>query len=127
MIFDLWEKLWGIDRWPEADALVLLAPMLADDPRAGPGGSRPEIRIEWEDAAGASFRGKFAVPAGSPLFQLYEGNTVVIRYNPQKPSSFYSREHLRYRIRRLLLYIAMGVFCLALLVGLRWLRSHGLM
>ena len=126
MLFETWEKLRGIDLWTETDARVLSAPMFVDGRQAGAGVSRSEIRIGWQDQAGKRFRAKFMVRDSSPLFQLYQGKTLTIRYNPRKPSSFYVRDLLRYRIREFLVYLTFAAVSLALFSGLSWLRRHGL-
>jgi hypothetical protein len=62
----------------------------------------------------------------APLFQLYCGKTVTIRYDPRKPSSFYLRDLLRYRIRRFLTYVKFAAVSPALFRGLSSLKRHGL-
>ena len=41
---------------------------------------------------GKEHKGKFKVSENSPLFQLYDGQTLTIRYNPANPRQFYQRE-----------------------------------
>jgi hypothetical protein len=90
-----WEKLRGCDKWIDARALVLESRVrdlgMLGQPNSTdskPIYSDVIVRISWTDDRGVSHSGELAAPEESPHFQLIEGDTVPIRYNPRAPSEF---------------------------------------
>ena len=56
--------------------------------------------LVWRDREGNEYREELTVRENSPLFQLYDGNPVKVRYNPASPTQFYVREEMCYRVNR---------------------------
>ena len=46
----------------------------------------------WTDPTGMDHRAPFTTQEGPPLFELIEGSTLAIRYNPADPEEYYCRE-----------------------------------
>ena len=97
MLAKLWEHLHGYDRWVPAEATIESSELAKIEvgPAAGKGAKQPltEWRsfctISWVDPDGRKHTARFEVGESSPLFQLYDGQTVGIRYNPGAPDEFY--------------------------------------
>jgi hypothetical protein len=100
MLIELWERLRGFDKWVETEAKIESsnlseAEVASFRDRSG----RDRIDYEWEstcwirwtDAEGKGHKDFYEVWEGSPLYQLYDGQTVAIRYNPANPDQFYLR------------------------------------
>ncbi len=97
MLAKLWERMEGYDRWIPVEATIESSELAEVEvgPGAGKGNKQPlkEWRsfctISWVDSNGGEHKARFEVSEGSPLFQLYEGQTVAIRYDPGTPNEFY--------------------------------------
>jgi hypothetical protein len=116
MLIEIWERLRGYDKWIETEATIESSHL--DEVIAGATRSGKPIyewqgneEISWVDKDGVQQCEPLAVSENSPVFQMYEGNPLVIRYNPDSPSDFYVREQLRYQLK-----IGMRVFA-AILVA----------
>jgi hypothetical protein len=48
--------------------------------------------ITWNDKSGNLYRSQFTVTNPSPLFEMYGGEKLAIRYDPANPRDFYLRE-----------------------------------
>jgi hypothetical protein len=77
---------------------------------------RGDEELVWTDSSGTQQREPIQVSEDSPVFQLYEGKSVRIRYKPEHPSEFYVREELAYRIKRIK-HLSIGIVAIAGLVG----------
>jgi len=125
MIIELWERLLGYDKWPETSARFETADLekTAHTDRAGNVSYTwaSQDTIIWIDRLGSTHRASFRVPDDSPIYQMIDGDTVTIRYNPAKPDHYYYRELLKTRIATAVKYTFWGLIFLAL-IGLRvWL------
>lgn len=99
MLIQIWERLCGYDNWTPATATVLSSSLAG----VGVGGSveampkKGEVvvgwksccRIAWADHDGAQHTATFEAYEESPLYQLCDGDTVDIRFNPDHPDEFY--------------------------------------
>jgi hypothetical protein len=96
MLVELWERLRGCDKWTPAVATVQSTELT----RLGPVGndkSNPPValawesicKIKWTDQNQVDRTGMFHAYEESPLYQLVEGNTICIRFDPANPSEFY--------------------------------------
>ena len=100
MLIANWWRLRGCDKWPQVEAKILSSELrepFAADFDLGPSSSSDDecesmCTISWTDASGKEHISEYAVLESSPLFQLYDGQTVTIRYNPANPDDFYLRE-----------------------------------
>jgi hypothetical protein len=65
-------------------------------------------KICWKDKVGAEHIASYIVGQGSRLFQLYEGQTVSVRYKPDSPDQYYIRDLFKHKallVGLFLLYI----------------------
>jgi hypothetical protein len=99
MLVEVWERLCGYHKWTPTTATVLSSAL------AGVGLSgtvegelqsdkivvswESHCRIVWKDQQGAEHTAVFEVDEESPLYQLCDGDSVDIRFNPQKPDDYY--------------------------------------
>lgn len=118
MIALIYEKLRGIDRWPEVMATVLSAPISTRSSKGKLSGWSSDTKLRWLDFHGNLQTAHIKVSDNSPLFQLYKGSTVKIRYNPARLSSFYLRQRVQDRLYSFFLF----VLFLGTVAGLEWLR-----
>lgn len=93
---DLWERLRGYDKWTPAVATVQ-SMELSRVGEIGGDKSKPPVAVGWESVCRISWQDQnqtehtavFEAYEESPLYQLMEGDTVDIRFNPAKPSEYY--------------------------------------
>ena len=122
MLLELWEHLRGYDKWIQTEATILAADLeeLKIEDRDGVDVPIDDWQslstISWTDSNGYSCSGEYVVEENSPLFHLYEGQTLTIRYNPQAPHKFYIRGVLRSQILSTLKWKVAPAF-----VALLWL------
>jgi hypothetical protein len=129
MLIELWERLRGFDKWPETDATIESSKIKW---YRGSGQSQKDLSrnlIAWFDGSGQQHRAQYKVHEGSPLFQFFEGQTLVVRYNPASPSQYYFRDLLRSRVgfflKQVLGTVAFaGFVILAIWLQMRIARSH---
>jgi hypothetical protein len=93
MLIELWERLRGYDKWIPTEARIESSEKI----RKALGKRFPNLRssrvdfLAWQDLRGKTRYGAFATHDTSPLYQLLEGESVSIRYDPTRPDSFYCR------------------------------------
>jgi hypothetical protein len=114
MLIEIWERLRGYDKWTRAEATVKsskVARLRVGWPRIGGSSQRGRVGrwqsnciIDWADVSGKLHTTRFAVAERSPLFQLLDGQTVSILYNPADPGEYYLRELFRHRMSFALTY-----------------------
>jgi hypothetical protein len=100
MLIEIWERLRGYDKWVETEATInssRLADVELFNSRAAREW-RSASTLAWTDQAGQQHSASFEVSDNSPLFQLYEGQTVTIRCNPANPNEFYLPGVLKSRV-----------------------------
>ncbi|MGA7339917.1 MAG: DUF3592 domain-containing protein [Terracidiphilus sp.] len=103
MLIEIWERLRGYDKWIQTEAAVqsshidevVVAATRSGKPIYGWQGNE---EVSWVDKDGVRQCEPLAVSESSPVFKLYDGNPLVIRYNPASPCDFYVREQLRYQV-----------------------------
>ena len=97
MLIEIWERLRGYDKWVPAEAYVCSVTEIrkklgkryqipADIQFSG------QLLLWFDDYELPSF-GTFVTHETSPLYQLLEGESIVILYNPAKPDQYYCRPH----------------------------------
>jgi len=100
MLIEIWERLRGYDKWVEAEATIQTSDLqdvqVADfHDRYGRDypvdESHSFCNIVWTDSNGTKHCGSYEVSENSALYQLYDGQTIKIRYNPIDPDQFYLR------------------------------------
>jgi Protein of unknown function (DUF3592) len=129
----------GCHKWPEVEAKILSSeirePHVAGFEDPGPSSSfalecEARCAISWTDSSGKKHLSEYGVPESSPLFQLYEGQTVTIRCDPARPDDFYLRgaavwhwaEATRWKIR-LIAALVTALMCAVVIYRL-YIKHH---
>ena len=106
MLIEAWERLRGYDKWTLAVATVTSTTLsqidIGSDKSKSPltVGFESICKITWQDKNQFEHTAVFSAYEESPLYQLSEGDTVNIRYNPAKPSDYYLPELIQSRLTR---------------------------
>jgi hypothetical protein len=131
MLIEAWERLHGYHRWTPTTAIVQSAELCRVG-ELGHGESKPSTALGWESACTMKWKDQnqvehtavFHAYEESPLYQLVEGNTVELRFNPSNPSEYYLRgliESHVIRTWRLTIYavmvIVLGIVFIAFLLA----------
>ena len=99
MLIEIWERLRGYDKWIETEATIKRLDsevIVAVSKRGSPiYGQLGDDEITWIDEEGAIQRETLVVSTVFPVYKIYDGNPVLIRYNPDSPRQFYVREIMR--------------------------------
>jgi hypothetical protein len=104
MLIEFWERLRGYDKWTETAATVQSSTLdnfrFGSESEKQAGRGQPLVwqsvcKIEWKDHHDNQFTATFEAFEESPLYQLRAGDTVTIRFNPQRPAEFYLRGLLK--------------------------------
>jgi hypothetical protein len=101
MLIEIWERLRGYDKWIQTEATIQSSDLnemeigkVRDYSLVGSQSVEEwnsSCVLAWTDKSGNSHEAEFDVAEDSPLFQLYDGQKVAIRYNPANPDQFYLR------------------------------------
>jgi hypothetical protein len=124
----IWEKISGIDKWIDAPAQVVESRVRDLDilggptsRKSGPIYSESFIRITWTDQRGVTHSGELEAPEESPLYQLIEGDTVQIRFNPATPDEFkvrgLARDQAASAAKKVIFAIVVGVVVILVWFG----------
>jgi hypothetical protein len=122
MLIEIWERLRGYDKWIQVEAAIKLSEMeevVRGHSRYGdePIYSWQEYQeLLWKDPSGKKWKKSVTVGENSPIFKLFDGKSVTIRYNPSSPDEFYVREELRRKVN-LIAKIAIGVIAIICVIG----------
>jgi hypothetical protein len=126
MLIEIWERLRGYHKWIETQATIKSCSLedLGVGPVRGDKSCRlglydqwqSKCEISWVDASGTGQTASYAVSERSSLFNLYEGQTVPIRYNPVRSSEYYVRDLFRHRASFILLSVVALLFYGAMVV-----------
>ena len=107
MLIEIWERLRGYDKWTQTEATIRSSDLEDVDVGIPSGSYCPDRTIDewqsfcdiaWTDASGTQHTAEYSVSEDSPLFQLYEGQKVILRYNPADPDHYYLRGVLRSKV-----------------------------
>jgi hypothetical protein len=118
MLIEILERLRGYDKWIETEARVDYAAKI----RKALGKrfqESPDSRVSgqllvWKDQYNRTQWGTFITLDTSPLYQLLDGETITIRYNPARPGRYYCRSHFLSWAA----FIAKTILAVAVAVGL---------
>jgi hypothetical protein len=121
MLIEIWERLRGYDKWIQAEATVESSEP-TNQQLHGRDISYSDDVIVWTDSAGEKHRAPISVQAHSPLFQLVQGSTINIRFNPADPEEYYLRELLQSRVRKVFSTAVAAALMIAALAFFGWLR-----
>jgi hypothetical protein len=136
MLIEFWESLCGYDKWTPAEATVESSNYsdrvvtYGYNTQSVDGMTRPETTtvnqstsvITWADESGRQYRSQYTVTKPSPLFEMYGGEKLAIRYNPANPRDFYLRELRQGEMVSTLKKIL--YFILAVAAGVYWYLRH---
>jgi len=98
MLIEIWERIRGYDKWIQTEAKVASSDLIEIDfPLAQHRTSQPHAalgwkstcQIVWSDHNCNQHSGSFEAVEESPLYQLCEGESISIRFNPTNPDQFY--------------------------------------
>ena len=119
MLIDLLEKLRGYDKWIETTATVESSRESTYRVKGNDISESSDV-LMWTDEQQSRHRTSFTVPDDSPLYQLVDGSTIQIRYNPADPEDYYIRGLLQERVRAVGKFVtaAMILIGFAILAGL---------
>lgn len=131
MLIEIWERLRGYDKWIQTEATIKSSDL--EEVEVGGANSRYYIdqpidewgsfcEIVWTDASGKLHTAEYEVSENSPLFQLYDGQTIIIRYNPTYPDLYYIRGVLRSKIISAFKYRVVPAIFIVLIVLVLFLR-----
>jgi hypothetical protein len=139
MLIELWERLRGYDKWVQTEAKIESSELEEKEvasSRDRYGNDHTDFEsastcwICWTDTEGKEHRSFYEVWEDSPLYQLYDGQSITIRYNPANAEQFYIRGVLQsqaittFKWRILPAAIAMSVFIGWLIVYLSAEMGH---
>jgi hypothetical protein len=107
VLIEIWERLRGYDKWIETEAKIESSDLseaevasfrdrYGNDPKDYEWESTCWIR--WTGADGKEHKNFYEVWEDSPLYQLYDGQSITIRYNPADAEQFYIRGVLKSQI-----------------------------
>jgi hypothetical protein len=99
MLIEIWERLRGYDKWIETEATIESTEVVHYDPQLPSGRSYCHHVILWTDSSGERHRSEYTAKEGMAVFQLVEGSTFTIRFNPVHPEEYYHRSLLQRDIR----------------------------
>ena len=99
MLIEIWERLRGYDKWIQTEATIESSHISATRSGKPVYGWQGNEEISWIDKDGVQQCEPLAVPENSPVFKMYDGNSLAIRYNPADSTDFYVREQLRYQVK----------------------------
>lgn len=125
MLIERWEHLRGYDKWTQTNATVQSV-SLSRVGEIGGSESKPPIALGWESVCEIRWRdqdeiehvAEFRAYEESPLYQLSEGNTLTIRYNPSNPSEYLIPGLLTSELTRTWRLVVYAVMLIVLGIGL---------
>jgi hypothetical protein len=105
MLIELWERLRGYDKWMQVEARIESSTIERSRYiRKGTAYCDFASRhlAVWIDSRGRQQRAEFKVDDRLLSDPFKRRGTETIRYDPQRPERFYSRDLLRTRVRKFL-------------------------
>jgi hypothetical protein len=129
MLIELWERLRGYDKWVQTEAKIESSdvektPVTDRYGRVVDYAYNAGDVITWVDNRGENQYATFDVAEGSKLYQLVDGDSVTIRYDPAQPDRFYYRDLLRYRVKVTVRATVILLAVAAIYIAIFWARLH---
>jgi hypothetical protein len=93
MLIEIWEKIRGYDKWIETEATIVSGEKVRRAMRLR-GAQSSDVSADllmWKDQFSRRQYGPFVTYDTSPLYQLLDGETILIRFDPAKPDRYYNR------------------------------------
>jgi hypothetical protein len=123
MLIEIWERLRGYDKWISTDAIIESSRVTSHHSRSVNFDDSSDA-LMWTDRKGERHRDSINVRDDSPLYQLVEGATIQVRFNPDDPEKYYLRELLQTRVNAVARRVAI-IFLIAVIITVAgWLRAH---
>lgn len=135
MLIEFWESLYGYDKWTPTEATVESSnyshtDVTGYDRRTVDGTTTTETTrvnnvttvITWADSSGKLYQSQYTVTEPSPLFGMYGGEKLAIRYNPANPHDFYLRELRQGQLYSVLKMVLYAIVAMA--AGVYWFTRH---
>ena len=122
MVIEAWELLRGYRNWTPTKATVQASAVAEIE--FGENGSRQSIawqsvcKIAWQDQNQVAHNAEFEVFEESPLYQLCEGDTVDIRFNPRKPDQSYLPGLIQSKLAKTWKLTMFGVLFILVLIAI---------
>ena len=121
MLIEMWERLRGFDKWVEAEAQIISSEVQERVYTNQMGKTTHYYGsgnvLTWTDQSGKEQSASFKVPDSSPLYQMVDGQSLRIRYNPKNSTEFYLRELFQ---SQLITGVKTGLLILIVLMGLTY-------
>ncbi len=109
MLIKIWERIRGIDKWPETTATVTSVNYYS----ASKAGDLADVGFRYRDAKGEDHYGSYTVDSMTSLYNINADDTFSVWYNPKKPDQNFSDEIEGTANRRLLIILsAVGMLLL---------------
>ena len=122
VLIHFWEQLRGYHNWTPTKATVQSSTLSGID--FGENGAKHPVawqsvcKIVWQDQNRVPHEAEFEVFEESPLYQLCDGDTVDIRFNPTKPDQFYVPGLLQSRLGKAWKLTIFAVLFILVLIGI---------
>jgi hypothetical protein len=129
MLIEIWERWRGYDKWVETEAKIESSEIHETDIKNQYGQTMVKDYdagdlITWLDARGEKHQSKFTVDEVSPLYQLVDGQTFTIRYDPEHPERFYHPDVLRSQAKALAWATLILLGGISFVVWFIWMSFH---
>ena len=122
VLTDVWEHLRGYHKWTPTRATVESSTPSGIE--FGHNASKQSVawqsvcKIAWLDHHRLPHTAEFEVFEESPLYQLCDGDTVEIRFNPRKPDQFYLPGLIQSRLAKVWKLAIFAVLLILVLIGI---------
>ena len=121
VLIEVWERARGYNTWMPTKAIVQSSTVsgikFGKDAAKQTAAWQSVCKIVWQDQHGTSHAATFDVFEESPLYQLCDGDTVDIRFNPKRPDAFYLPGLIQSRLSRTWKLTLWGALLLLVLIG----------
>jgi hypothetical protein len=122
VLIEVWEHLRGYSNWTPTRATVESS--TPSEIAFGRNAAKQSVawqsvcKIGWLDQNRLPHTAEFEAFEESPLFQLCDGDTVEIRFNPRKPDQFYLPGLIQSRLAKALKLTIFAVLIILALIGI---------
>lgn len=122
MLIQVWEHLRGYRNWTPTNATVISSTLsgieFGENVAKHPVAWQSVCKIVWQDQDRVPHKAEFKVFEESPLYQLCDGDSVDIRFNPTKPDQFYLPGPIQSRLWKAWKVNIFAVLIILFLIGI---------
>jgi len=118
VLIEFWERLRGYHKWTPTKATVQSSTLSGVELAKQSVAWQSVCKIVWQDEDRVPHRAEFEVFEDSPLYQLIDGDTVDIRFNPTKPEQFYLPGLIQSRLAKAWKLTIFAVLFALVLIGI---------